>query len=103
MKTIKIAFNSNDSVTIYLDNKVKLEITPEKNVDLNAKQIFDVFEYKVGYSYDVISEGITDRNSKWATPFFNLIKDIGDSISKLDTDDENTKDILIKEIKEENS
>lgn len=103
MKIVKIVFDSNDSVTIYLDDKVKLEIPPEKNVDLNAKQIFDVFEYKVGYSYDVISEGITDRNSKWATPFFNLIKEIGDSISKLNIDDENTKDITIKEVKEEDS
>lgn len=101
MRIVKIKFKEDNGVDIYLDNVNKLEIPADKNKDLKAEDIFNVFDYKVGEEYKVENEGINDNNKKWATPFFDLIKQIGDKINAIEVKDNNTKDINLEDDKSE--
>ena len=84
---IKLVMNENKNLTIYVNSILKHTIT-ENEREISAQRIYDLFDYKSGDTYIVISENEKVIDEPVLRYFKELFDDICKRINEMNVNEE---------------
>ena len=84
-KIIKLVMDDNKSIAIYVNDDLKYTIT-ENARELSAKGIYDLIDYKIGESLNVLTENVKRIDEPVLLFFKELFDDICNRINDMNLD-----------------
>lgn len=76
-KEIKLVLTEDKDIDIYVNNKLKLKIQRDKR-EINAEAIYNIFDYKRGDRYNIVTENIPNND----IPVLEFLKSLFIEINK---------------------
>ena len=83
---INLSIDNENNITISNDTLTKTVTIQYSNKMLNAKDVYDIFDFKKNNSYEITSDvdNVEDKNVKdYYTDIINLFEDIKDKLNEL--------------------
>ena len=90
---IKLVMNEDKSIEVFINDVPKHKILEDQR-EISAKEIYEIFNYKSGDSYNISIENSKEIDKPVLTYFFDLFKNINSRIEELNkyvSDDETEK------------
>lgn len=86
-KVIKLVMNEDKSISVFTDNHEKHKIIKE-NRNIDAKTIIDLFDFKIGDTYQIQKENPHNTDDMVLDFFYNLINEIASKINNIKLEEE---------------
>lgn len=83
---INLSIDNENNITISNDKSTKTVTIQYSNKMLNAKDVYDILDFKKNNSYEITSDvdNVEDKNVKdYYTDIINLFEDIKDKLNEL--------------------